>query len=215
MNYAELSSRLLHLGERLAKHAGKIEGENLGRSAAKLSAQLNAFEEDLESYLASRKSGELLLETLLRSPAAKRHLTLEMLKHCLREVAGKRLKADDLSPAKREFLAVVHEFRKQNKATEYLQEAFADAIHVESGGKEKLHLQREFISLGQLADEEFAKEIAKRTFGELRRVAGVNGIRFTDKTTKQRLAALIRRYALRAAFNIEAVRVPSHIEANG
>ncbi len=53
----------------------------------------------------------------------------------------------------------------------------------------KLHLQREFISLGQLADEEFAQEIGKRTFGELRRMAGVNGIKFTDKTTKQRLIA--------------------------
>jgi len=33
----------------------------------------------------------------------------------------------------------------------------------------------------------------------------MNGIRFTDKTTKQRLGALIRRYAQRAVFNISAV----------
>jgi hypothetical protein len=212
MNYSDLASTLLHLGERLAKHAGKIDGEILGRSARMLTAQLNAFEENLESYLASRKSGEFLLENLLRSPAAKRHLTVEMLKHGLREVVGKRLKSDDLPAAKREFIELVHEFGKQNKAAEFLQEAFADAFHVESGGKDKLRLQREFINLGQLADEEFAQEIGKRTFGELRRVASVNGIRFTDKTTKQRLTALIRRYAQRAAFNIAAARVPSHIE---
>ncbi|HEY1477479.1 MAG TPA: hypothetical protein VGF37_07305 [Chthoniobacterales bacterium] len=211
MNYSDLSSRLLHLGERLAKHAGKIEGETLGKSAGKLVAQLSSFEEDLESYLASRKSGELLLETLLRSPTAKRHLTVEMLKHSLREVTGKRLKSADLPAAKREFIELVHEFRKQDKAAEFLQEAFADAFHVESGGKDKLRLQREFISLGQLTDEEFAQEIGKRTFGELRRVASVNGIRFTDKTTKQRLTALIRRYAQRAALNIAAARVPSRI----
>jgi hypothetical protein len=30
---------------------------------------------------------------------------------------------------------------------------------------------------------------------ELRRVATVNGIRFTDKTNRQRLSTLIRRYA--------------------
>ena len=211
MNYSDLSSRLLHLGERLAKHAGKIEGETLGKSAAKLIAQLSSFEEDLESYLASRKSGELLLETLLRSPTAKRHLTVDLLKHSLREVMGKRLKSDDLPAAKREFIELVHEFRKQDKAAEFLQEAFAAAFHVESGGKDKLRLQREFISLGQLTDEEFAQEIGKRTFGELRRVASVNGIRFTDKTTKQRLTALIRRYAQRAALNIAAARVPSRI----
>jgi hypothetical protein len=211
MNYSDLSSRLLHLGERLAKHAGKIEGETVGKSARKLIVQLNSFEEDLESYLASRKSGELLLETLLRSPAAKSHLTIEMLKRTLREVTGKRLKSDDLPAAKREFIELVHEFRKQDKAAELLQEAFADAFHVESGGKDKLGLQREFISLGQLTDEEFAQEISKRTFGELRRVASVNGIRFTDKTTKQRLTALIRRYAQRATFNVAAGHVPSRI----
>jgi hypothetical protein len=211
MNYSDLSTRLLHLGERLAKHAGKIEGEILGRSGRKLTKELNAFEEHLESYLASRKSGELLLETLLRSPAAKKHLTVGMLKHGLREIAGKRLKSDDLTAAKREFIELIHELGKQNKAAAFLQGAFAEAFHVESGGKDKLHLQREFISLGQLADEEFAQEIGNRTFGELRRVASVNGIRFTDKTTKQRLTALIRRYAQRAAFNIAADRVQSGI----
>src|SRR5271165_4542031 len=118
MNYADLSSRLLQVGERLAKHAGKIDGEALGRSAGKLNARLTAFEEDLESYLASRKSGELFLETLLRSPAAKRHLTIDMLKHGLREVVGKRLKSDDLPAAKREFIELIHEFGKQNKAAE-------------------------------------------------------------------------------------------------
>ena len=209
MNYSDLSNRLLYLGERLAKHAGKIDGETLGRSARRLAAQLDAFEEHLDSYLASRKSGELLLETLIRSPAAKRHLTIELLKHGLRQIAGKRLKSEDLPAAKREFIELIHEAGKQDKGVEFLQDVFAQAIHVETGGKDKLHLQREFIRLGQLADEEFAQEIGKRTFGELRRVAGVNGIRFTDKTTKQRLTALIRRYAQRAAFNIGSARVPS------
>jgi hypothetical protein len=210
MNYSDLSSRLLHLGERLAKHAGKIDGETVGRSARRLAAQLDAFEEHLNSYLASRKSGELLLETLIRSPAAKRHLTIDLLKHGLREIAGKRLKSEDLPAAKREFIELIHEAGKQEKSVEFLQDAFAQAIRVEGGGKDKVHLQREFVRLGQLTDEEFAQEIGKRTFGELRRVAGVNGIKFTDKTTKQRLTALIRRYAQRAAFNIAATRVPSH-----
>jgi hypothetical protein len=209
MNYLDLSSRLLQLGERLAKHAGKIDGETLGRSAKRLAAQLDAFEEHLDSYLASRKSGELLLETLIRSPAGKRHLTIELLKHGLRRIAGKRLKSEDLPAAKREFIELIHEAGKQDKGVEFLQGAFAQAVHVETGGKDKLHLQHEFIRLGQLADEEFAQEIGKRTFGELRRMAGVNGIKFTDKTTKRRLTALIRRYAQRAALNIGVARVPS------
>jgi hypothetical protein len=209
MNYSDLASRLSQLGERLAKESDKMEGENLGRSAGQLAAQLDHFERQLESYLASRKSGELLLEVLLRSPASKRHLTIALLKQGLREICGKRLKAGDLVAAKREFIELIHGAGKQDQAVKFLQGAFAEAVHVESGGKDKALLQREFMRLGQLLDEEFNREISSRTLAELRRVATVNGIKFTDKTNRQRLTALIRRYAQRAAFNIAAARVPS------
>jgi hypothetical protein len=204
MNYAELAASLLQIGEKLAKHAGKIEGEKLGRSARLLSSNLTKFEESLDGYIASRKSGEFLLETLLHSPAAKRHLTIVLLKEGLRDLAGKRLKSAELRAAKREFVERIHEAGQQGEAAEFLKEAFAGAIHLESGGKDKASLQREFVALGQLADDDFAKEVAKKSLGELRRLAGTNGIRFTDKTDKHRLAALIRRYAQRAVFNISA-----------
>jgi hypothetical protein len=209
MNYSDLATRLSQLGERLAKQSDKLEGQNLGRSAAKLTSQLARFEEQLESHLASRKSGELLLESLLRSPASKRHLTIGLLKRGVREICAKRLKSADLSAAKREFIGLIHATRKQDLAVSFLKEAFADAAHVESGGKDKALLQREFVHLGQLLEEDFAVEIAARTIAELRRVATVNGIRFTDKTNRQRLTTLIRRYAQRAALNIAAARVPS------
>jgi hypothetical protein len=209
MNYSDLATRLSQLGERLAKQSDKLEGQNLGRSAGKLSLQLQRFEEELESHLASRKSGELLLESLLRSPASKRHLTLPLLKHGLREICGKRLKSEELAAAKREFIELVHASGKQDPAVEFLRQGFAEAVHVESGGKDKALLQREFLHLGQLLDEEFAREISARTLPELRRIATVNGIRFTGKTNRQRLTTLIRRYAQRAAFNVAAARVPS------
>jgi hypothetical protein len=204
MNYAELAATLLQIGEKLAKHAGKIEGETLGRSARLLLGYLARFEESLDGYIASRKSGELLLETLLHSPAAKRHLTMGLLKEGLRDLAGKRLKSAELRTAKREFVERSHEAGQQEEAAEFLKAAFAGAIHLESGAKDKASLQREFIVLGQLADDDFAQEVGKKSLGELRRLAGMNGIRFTDKTNKHRLAALIRRYAQRAVFNISA-----------
>jgi hypothetical protein len=204
MNYAELAAALIHVGERLTKHAGKIEGETMGRSARILSDRLAKFEELLEGYIASRKSGEVLLETLLQSPAAKRHLTIGLLKEGLRGLAGKRLKSTELRGAKREFVERVHEAGSQEEAAEYLKEAFAGAIHLEPGGKDKESLQREFVGLGRLADDEFAQEIGKKSLGELRRLAGTNGIRFTEKTSKQRFAALIRRYAQRAVLNTSA-----------
>ena len=204
MNYAELAATLHHVGERLAKHAGKIEGESMGQSARILLTHLSKFEALLDGYIASRKSGELLLETLLRSPAAKRHLNISLLKEGLRSLTGKRLRSTDLRAAKREFVERVHEAGSQDEASEFLQEAFAEAIQVDSGGKDKASLQREFVGLGQLAEDEFAQEIQKKSLGELRRLAETNGIRFTDKTDKQRLAALIRRYARRAVFNISA-----------
>ena len=209
MNYSDLATRLSQLGERLAKQSDKLEGENLGRSAARFASQLARFEEQLESHLASRKSGELLLESLLRSPASKRHLTIALLKRGLREICAKRLKSEDVVAAKREFIDLVHTAQKQDLAVQFLKEAFADAAHVDSGGKDKALLQREFVHLGQLLEDDFAVQIAARTITELRRVATVNGIRFTDKTNRQRLTTLIRRYAQRAALNVAAARVPS------
>jgi hypothetical protein len=211
MNYPDLATKLSQLGERLAKQSDRLEGEELGRSAAKLASHLARFEEELESFLASRKSGELLLESLLRSPSSKRHLSVPLLKRGLREICAKRLKSEELGAAKREFVELVHTAGKQDQAAEFLQNAFAEAVHVESGGKDKGLLQREFVRLGQLLDDEFAVEIGSRTLPELRRVATVNGIRFTAKTNRQRLTTLIRRYAQRAAFNVAAARVPSRI----
>ena len=209
MNYSDLASRLSQLGERLAKNSDKLEGDILGRSARNLASQLDRFEQQLESHLASRKSGELLLESLLRSPASKKHLTIPLLKLGLREICAKRLKSDDLPGAKREFIELIRGAGKQDQGVDFLKEAFAKAAHVESGGKDKALLQREFIHLGQLLDEEFTVEIGSRTLTELRRVATVNGVKFSDKADRQRLAALIRRYAQRAAFNVGTARVPS------
>ena len=206
MNYSDLANRLTEIGERLAKYSDKLEGENIGRSAGKLASDLERFEEQLGSYLASRKSGELLLESLLRSPVSKRHLTIAILKHGLKEICGKRLKSEDLAGAKREFIELVRGALKQSQAVEYLQKAFAAAVHVDSGGKDKSLLQREFIQLGQLPEEEFTAEIDARTFAELRRIANVNGIKFTDKTTRHRLTTLVRRYARRAALNVAGAR---------
>jgi hypothetical protein len=206
MNYLDLATRLSELSTRLGKHAEKIEGEAVGRAAGKLLAQLNLFEEQLDGFLASRKSGELLLETLLRSPAGRKHVSIDLLKKGFREVLGKRLKSEDLPTAKYEFVKAVHEKEKAVEATKFLKEAFSSAAQVASGGKDRNLLQREFIRLGVLENDEFEREIEKRTFGELRRLAAVNGIRFTDKTTKERLTLLLRRYSQRAAVNI--IRTP-------
>ena len=204
MNYAELAAALHHAGERLSKHAAKLEGESMGRAAQVLSSHLVKFEELLDAYIASRKSGELLLETLLRSPSAKRHLTIDLLRDGLRDVIGKRLKSSELRAAKREFIERVHEAGNQDEAVKFLKDAFAGAIHLEPGGKDKASLQREYVDLGRLSDDEFAQEIEKWSLGELRQLAETNGIRCTDKTNRQRLAGLIRRYAQRAVFNISA-----------
>jgi hypothetical protein len=207
MNYLDLSTRLSHLAEKVSKQATKIEGSEVGKSAMKLAAELDRFESVLESYFDSRKSGEFLLETLLRSPSAKKHLSLELFRKGLREICGKRLKAEELGPAKSEFVETVHAQDKSLAAGKFLRHAFAEAASVESGGKDKEALQKEFIQLGRLDEEEFAKVIAKRTFGELRRLAGSNAVRFTDKTTKPRLIQVIRRFSVRAAVNATPIHL--------
>ena len=144
MNYSDLAARLSQLGERLAKQSDKLEGENLGRSAGKLSLQLQRFEEELESHLASRKSGELLLESLLRSPASKRHLTLALLKHGLREICGKRLRSEELAAAKREFIELVHAAGKQDHAVEFLR------TRIRGGRARRIRGQRQGASAARI-----------------------------------------------------------------
>jgi len=204
MNYQELASKLLHIAERLQKHANKLEGDTIGKSAVKLATDVERFDEVLDGFLASRKSGELLLETLLRSPSAKKYLTLDLLRKALREICNRRLKSEELGAAKREFIETVHESDRAEAATKFLKHTFAEAAYVPPAGKEKADLQHEFLQLGRLSEEDYATTIAKRTFGELRRLAGTNGIRFTDKTTKPHLIKMIRRYARRLATNLPA-----------
>lgn len=205
MNYQELAGKLLHVAERLQKHGNKLEGGVVGKSAVKLATDIEEFDTTLDGFLASRKSGELLLETLLRSPAARKHLSLDLLKKALREACSKRLKAEELVAAKREFVETVHELDRAEAASKFLKHAFAEAAYVAPAGKEKGELQQEFFALGQLSEDEYATTIAKRTFGELRRLAATNGIRFTDKTTKPHLIKMIRRYGRRLAANLPSV----------
>jgi hypothetical protein len=205
MNYQELAGKLLHVAERLQKHGNKLEGGLVGKSAVKLATDIEEFDTTLDGFLASRKSGELLLETLLRSPAARKHLSLDLLKKALREACSKRLKAEELVAAKREFVETVHELDRAEAASKFLKHAFAEAAYVAPAGKEKGELQQEFFALGQLSEDEYATTIAKRTFGELRRLAATNGIRFTDKTTKPHLIKMIRRYGRRLAANLPSI----------
>jgi len=205
MNYQELAGKLLHIAERLQKHANKLEGDVIGKSAVKLATDIEHFDATLDGFLASRKSGELFLETLLRSPAAKKHLSLDLLRKALRESCSKRLKAEELAAAKKEFVETVHEQDRAEAASKFLKHAFAEAAYVAPAGKEKGQLQQEFYALGRLSEDEYATTIAKRTFGELRRLAATNGIRFTYKTTKPHLIKMIRRYARRLATNLPSV----------
>jgi hypothetical protein len=201
----DVAGKLLHVAERLQKHGNKLEGGLIGKSAVKLATDIEQFDATLDGFLASRKSGELLLETLLRSPAARKHLSLDLLKKALREACSKRLKAEELVAAKREFVETVHELARAEAASKFLKHAFAEAAYVAPAGKEKGELQQEFFALGQLSEDEYATTIAKRTFGELRRLAATNGIRFTDKTTKPHLIKMIRRYGRRLAANLPSV----------
>ena len=202
MNYQELAIKLVHVAERLQKHANKLGGDMIGKSALKLASDVEQFDATLDGFLASRKSGELHLETLLRSPSARKYLSLDLLRKALRETCSKRLKAEELVAAKREFIETVHELERADAASKFIRQAFAEAAYVPPGGKEKADLQHEFLELGRLSEEEYATTIAKRTFGELRRLAGTNGIRFTDKTTKPHLIKVIRRYSRRLAMNL-------------
>src|SRR5258708_10181525 len=148
MNYQELAGKLLHVAERVQKDGNKLEGDLIGKSAVKLATDVEQFDANLVGCLASRKSGELRLETLLRSPAAKKHLSLDLLRKALREACSKRLKAEEMVAAKREFVETVHELDRADAASKFLKHAFAEAAYVAQAGKRKGELKAAVVALG-------------------------------------------------------------------
>jgi len=202
MNYRELATTLEQLAYRLSKHADKLEGEVLGTQARRLLEDAQKVDAQVDTHLAGRKSGEWLLETLLRSPGAKRHLTLDVLRKLVRETLGRRLKADALPAAKRELIALAHAQVAGKAMADALRGYLSEAASVETGGKEKGALQQEFLALGSLSDEEFRETAGKRHLAELRRLASANGIPVTPKTPKARLLHLVRHYSQRALVNL-------------
>ncbi|HEY0789698.1 MAG TPA: hypothetical protein VGD78_01420 [Chthoniobacterales bacterium] len=202
MNYRELATALEQLAHRLSKHADKLEGEALGSQAHRLLEDARKVAAQVDAHLASRKSGEWLLETLLRSPGAKRHLTLNALRKLVRETLGKRLKADALPAAKRELIDLAHAQASGQAVADALRGYLSEAASVKTGKKEKDALQQEFVALGSLSDEEFREAAGNRHLAELRRLASANGIPFTPKTPKVRLLHLIRHYGQRAVVNL-------------
>jgi hypothetical protein len=202
MNYRELATTLEQLAHRLSKHAEKLEGEVLGSLARRLLKDAQKLDAQMDAHLASRKSGEWLLETLLRSPGAKRHLSMDGLRKLVRETLGKRLKADNLPAAKRELIGLAHAQAAGEAVADALRGYLSQAATVEAGGKEKGALQREFLALGGLSDEEFNEAAGKRHLGELRRLASANGLPVTPKTPKPRLLQLVRHYSQRAVVNL-------------
>ncbi len=207
MSYSDLSERLASLSIVVREHQNRLEGQPLATSARRLNASLAAFEKKLHDFLEGNGPGIRELGDLLKSPQAKKHLTLPALKVVFRDLLDKSLPEGTPAQAKSAFLKKIAKREKGEEALAYLKEFFFKAAKPAPVPKEKEALQKEFLRLGSLDEFELALELDKRwkKLGDLKKLAAANGVAVTAKTTKERLADALVHYARRAYANVGLV----------
>jgi hypothetical protein len=206
MSYVELSDRLRLLSETLRQQGEKLEGTALAKATGTFTRSLGSFEKKLHDFLGGQGPGLRELQDLLKAPQAKKHLSLPALKIVFRELLAKPLREETPAKAKAALLQEIKEQQKGEKAVAYLKEFFFRAAASAPVGEDKEALQKEFLRLGSLGDEELAYELEHRfkTIGALKKLAKANAVTFTAKTPKARLIESIVHYAQRAHRNVGA-----------
>ena len=204
MSYADLSQRLLRLSEQLRQHEARLEGPALAKLTTTFTKALASYEKKLGDFLQGNAPGAREFQDLLKSPQAKKHLTLPALKVIFKGLLGEQLKEETLAKAKATLAQRVKESGHWEPAGVYLKEFFFQAATPPPLAEDKESLQREFLRLGALTDEELDFQIQHRfkTVGALKKLANANAINFTPKTSKQKLLEMIIHYAQRAHRNV-------------
>jgi hypothetical protein len=204
MSYQDLAGQLATIGKKVADHQHKLEGIPLAKAAESLVKAASKFENKLNDFLGGRGPGIQELEELLKSPQAKAHLPLPGLNLISKDLFNKRLKAERLPAAKKEFLELVKKAQVGEKAVALLREFFFKAAQAPPPPADKEALQRELLRLGGLSDDELNLEFSHRlkSVATLKRLAQANSLPVSRTAKKAELIEVITHYARRAYTNI-------------
>ena len=207
MSYTELSERLLKVAKSLAENGEKLEGIPLSKAAAALGKSLGSFETKLSDFLGGQGPGIRELQDLLKSPAAKKHLSLPALKIIFRNLLSKTLREETPAKAKALLFKEVKNAATGEEAVAHLKDFFRHAAAPAALELDKASLQQEFLRLGSLDSEELDYELAHRfkAIGTLKKLAKANAITFSPKTSRERLIQEITHYAQRAHRNVGSI----------
>jgi hypothetical protein len=207
MSYPELAAELKALAALIEKHSAKLEGAALAKSAQSLSKATAALSKKIKDSVAGRSPGLAEFTAQLNGPLAKKHVKGPVLATLHKRVLGKNLPAG-LSPvaAKKQFLASVGESELGEKALEELKRLLAELTAVAPVAKDKESLQREFLKLGGLADDDLvlALDTKFKSIALLKALAKANQIPIHAQVTREALLRDVIHFARRAAANVRA-----------
>ena len=206
MTYGELSTRLEAVAAKLRMHERTLEGQALSKATTTFAKSLGSYEKKLTDFLHGRAPGAREFEDLIKSPQAKKHLTLPAFKVAFRQILGQTLHEETAAKAKALFVKEVRAAENFESAFAYLKEFFFLAASPTKVGEDKESLQAEFLRLGGLPDDELEFQLQHRfkTVGALKKLAKANAVGFTPATKKPRLIEMIVHYARRAHQNVGA-----------
>lgn len=206
MSYLDLANQLKQIALKLEKNSSQIEGAALAKAATALSKSIISFEKKLDAFLGGSGPGIRELQELLKSPGATKHLKLPALSHLYRNIFGHSLTAATPAAGKKLFLQVAVEKQIGEKALAELKLYLSEAAQVASPPKDKESLQKEFLRLGGLPDDELILELDRRykTAPLLKALAQANAIEAKKGAKRERLIETIIHYARRAHANIRS-----------
>jgi hypothetical protein len=204
MSYLDLAQQLRQLSGKIDKNASRFEGATLAKAATSLTKSIATFEKKLDAFLGGAGPGIRELQELLKSPAATKHLKLPAISLLHRKLFGHSQSAETPAAAKKAFLLAAMGKEMGEETLSELREFLYRAAQIAPPAKDKESLQKEFLRLGGLPDDELIWELDSRfkNITLLKALAKANAVEVTKEVKRERLINSIIHYARRARANI-------------
>jgi hypothetical protein len=209
MSYIDLAEKLQKISRVLLQHGPKLEGVALQKAATTLAKSLTTFEKKLDAAVKGNDPSLEALQNLLKTHPAARLLKAPSWEKLLKEVFSHHAKAG-AKPAelKKQYIEHAKQTGQGEDAFHAVQREMQQlSIPPAPVPKEKILLQKEFLRLGGLSDEDAYVELEKRwkKIGDLKALATANAIlvpKSFKAVQRPQLIKEILHYARRAHLNV-------------
>jgi hypothetical protein len=207
MSYTTLAAELKSLSVLLEKNADKLSGAALAKAATSLAKTSASFSKKLKETLGGQGPGIAEFTVQLNGSLAKKVIKGPALAKLYKKILNKNLSSDlTTAQGKKLLFSAVVENELGEKALAELKTLLAELTSVEPPPKDKESLQREFLALGRLDDEDAQLTLVTRfkAAAALKALAQSNNIIVKPKTKRETIEREIIHYARRAAANVRS-----------